>query len=108
MSCAATPPVRGCARTPGVHALLCVSALCALTTVAVAQQKPPGNEELRSMYCVSVIRAEITLQQHMIYAADEAAGNASSPEERLRWNTTSAELRTHLAKLEGVLSRLQA
>jgi len=91
-----------------VHALLYSSALYALTTVAVAQQKPPGDDELRSMYCVSVIQAEIGLQQHMISAADEAAGNASSPEERLRWNTTSAELHTHLTKLEGVLGRLQA
>jgi hypothetical protein len=100
--------VRRCVRAPGVHALLGLSALYALTTVAVAQQKPPGNDELRSMYCVSVIQAEIGLQQHMIAAADEAASNASNAEERQRWNTTSAELRTRLEKLAGVLSRLQA
>jgi hypothetical protein len=79
-----------------------------MTTVAIAQQKPPGNEELHAMYCVSVIRAEISLQQRMISAADEAASNAASAEGRLRWNTTSAELHTALARLESVLGRLQA
>jgi hypothetical protein len=92
----------------GVRALLRVCALCLAVTGAVAQEKQPTTDELRSMYCVSVIRAEIGLQQRMISAADEAAGNASTPEDRLRWNTTAAELRTHLEKLEGVLSRLQA
>jgi hypothetical protein len=87
--------------------LLCLSALC-LPLTATAQQKPPATDELRSMYCVSVIQAEIGLQQRMISAADEAAGSASTSEDRLRWNTAAAELRTHQAKLEGVLSRLQA
>jgi hypothetical protein len=77
-------------------------------TAALAQQKPPGNEELRSMYCVSVIRAEIGLQQHMIFAADEAASKASTAEGRQQWNATSAELRAGLTKLEAVLTRLQA
>lgn len=60
------------------------------------------------MYCVSVIRAEIGLQQHMIFAADEAAGNASTEEGRQQWNATSAELRAELTRLEAVLTRLQA
>ena len=60
------------------------------------------------MYCVSVIRAEISLQQHMISAADEAASNASTAEARQRWNATSAELRTALTRLESVLGRIQA
>jgi hypothetical protein len=97
---------RGCARA--AHALVWLCALCAPLTAAVAQQKPPGNDELRSMYCVSVIRAEIGLQQHMIFAADEAASNASSAEARQQWNATSAELRAGLTRLEAVLTRLQA
>jgi hypothetical protein len=80
---------------------------CAVSYGAGAQ-KPPSNDELRSMYCVSVLRAEIGLQQRMIAAADEAAGNASTAEVRLQWNNTSAELHTGLSRLEGVLSRLQA
>lgn len=96
------------ARTLAVQALLCASALCTLTPPAVAQQKPPGDGELRSMYCVSVIQAEIGLQQRMISTADEAASNASGAAERQRWYTTSAELRAHLEKLKGVLGRLQA
>ena len=99
---------RGVQLRAGTRALLYLCALCSAVTAAVAQDKQPVTDELRSMYCVSVIRAEIGLQQRMISAADEAAGNATTSEDRLRWNTTAAELRTHLGKLEGVLSRLQA
>jgi len=59
------------------------------------------------MYCVEVIRAEIDLQQHMISSSVDAAGRASTPELRQQWIDTSAELIQGLAKLEGVLYRLQ-
>lgn len=108
MICTRAPRLGRCVRTHPLRALFCSCVLCTLAPLAVAQQKPPGDGELRSMYCVSVIQAEIGLQQHMISAADEAASNASGSAERQRWYTTSAELRAHLEKLKGVLGRLQA
>jgi len=59
------------------------------------------------MYCVEVLRTEITLQQHMISASSEAAG-VSQRELRAQWIDTSAELLKRLAKLQGALYRLQA
>lgn len=58
------------------------------------------------MYCVEVLRAQITLQQHMIAASSQAAGMAE-PQARAQWIDTSAELLQQLAKLEGALHRLQ-
>jgi hypothetical protein len=84
-----------------------LSALSVFTATATAQpQAPPSEEELHSMYCVEVLRTEITLQQHMISASSEAAGMAQ-PELRAQWIDTSAELLRRLAKLEGALYRLQ-
>jgi hypothetical protein len=74
---------------------------------AVAQQRAPSDDELHSMYCVEVLRAQITLQQHMISASSDAAG-AAQPEQRAQWIDTSAELLQRLTKLQGVLSDLQA
>lgn len=73
---------------------------------ATAQPQAPSDAERRSMYCVEVLRTEITLQHHMISASSEAAG-AAQPELRAQWIDTSAELLQRLAKLEGVLYRLQ-
>ena len=77
--------------------------------VAAQQQQTPSDDELRCMYCIEVIRAEIDLQHHMISAADEAAGSSrEAPAMREQWIKTSAELLEGLANLEGVLFRLQA
>ena len=84
-----------------------LTALSALAGNATAQQRVPNDDELHSMYCVEVIRAQITLQQHLISASSEAAGTAQ-PESREQWLDTSAELLQRLAKLEGVLHQLQA
>lgn len=84
-----------------------VLALSALGGNAFAQQRVPSDDELHSMYCVEVIRAEIALQQHLVSASSEAAGTAQ-PESREQWLATSAELLQHLAKLEEVLYQLQA
>jgi len=89
------------------HPLL-LGVLAALTTGVAAQPHAPSKEELRSMYCVEVIRAEIDLQQHMISASVDAAGRATTPELRQQWIDTSAELIEGLARLEGVLYRFQA
>jgi hypothetical protein len=83
-----------------------LSALSAFTGSASAQPAMPSTDELRSMYCAEVVRTEITLQHHMISALSEAAGVAP-PELRERWVDTSAELLRRMAKLEGVLYRLQ-
>jgi hypothetical protein len=87
----------------GCGALL-LSALSALTGNAMA--RAPSDDELHSMYCVEVLRAEITLQHHLISASSEAAG-AAQPELREQWIDTSAELLQRLAGLEGALYRLQ-
>jgi hypothetical protein len=84
-----------------------LSALSASTGVA-AQQQAPSNGELRSMYCVEVIRAEIALQRHLISASDAAATSATTPALRQQWIDTSAELLQGLANLEVVRYRLQA
>jgi hypothetical protein len=85
-----------------------LSVLSAFATTATAQpQAAPSDAELHSMYCVEVLRTEITLQQHMISASSDAAG-AAQPELRAQWIDTSAELFKRLAKLEGALYRLQA
>ena len=87
--------------------LLLWCALSALTTNAWAQQ-PPSENELRSIYCVEVVRAEIGLQHGLISASDEAASTATTPALRQQWIDTTAELLQGLAKLEGVLNRLQS
>jgi hypothetical protein len=80
--------------------------LSALPGNATAQPRAPSDDELHSMYCVEVLRAEITLQHHLISASSEAAGVAQ-PELRKQWIDTSAELLQRLASLEGTLYRLQ-
>lgn len=84
-------------------------ALVALAAVSpvLAQQQPPSGDELRSMYCVEVIRTEIELQHHLISAADTAAAGASTADVRQQWISTSAELLQGLATLERVRYRLQ-
>ena len=89
-----------------VCAAVPLSVLCAFTCNATAQPRAPSDDELRSMYCAEVLRAEITLQHHMISASSEAAGGGQ-PELRGQWIDTSAELLHGLAKLEGALYRLQ-
>src|SRR6516162_4729538 len=92
----------------GRSALL-LSFLSAIGTgVAAQQQQAPSDDELRCMYCIEVIRAEIDLQHHMISAADDAAGSSEVPAMREQWIKTSAELLQGLANLEGVLYRLQS
>lgn len=82
-----------------------LAGLCVFPGRVMAQQAP-SEQELRSMYCVEVLRTEITLQQHMISASSEAAG-VSEPGLREQWIETSAELLQRLAKLERALHRLQ-
>lgn len=84
-----------------------VSLALSVATPIMAQQHPPSGDELRSMYCVEVIRTEIELQHHLISAADAAAASASTPAARQQWITTSAELLQGLAKLEHTRYRLQ-
>jgi hypothetical protein len=86
---------------------LVLSALSVASAVA-AQQQAPSGDELRSMYCVEVIRAEIGLQRHLISASDAAVSSATTPALRQQWIETSAELLQGLAKLEVVRYRLQA
>jgi hypothetical protein len=86
---------------------LLLSSVSASTSVA-AQQQAPSDNELRSMYCVEVIRAEIVLQRHLISASDAAAVSAITPTLRQQWIDTTAELLQGLAKLEVALYRLQA
>ena len=85
-------------------------ALVALSfaTPLLVQQQPPTGDELRSMYCVEVIRTEIQLQHHLISSADAAAAAASNPAVREQWINASAELLQGLAMLELVRYRLQA
>jgi len=89
-----------------LRAVLGLFALTACTTGAYAQQVP-NEDELRSMYCGEVIRAEIGLQHHMISASDDAAGSATSAGLRQQWIDVSAELLQGLARLEVVRYRLQ-
>jgi hypothetical protein len=86
---------------------LVLSALSVASGVA-AQQQPPSADELRSMYCVEVIRAEIGLQLHLISASDAAVSSATTPALRQQWIETSDELLQGLVKLEVVRYRLQA
>lgn len=58
------------------------------------------------MYCVEVLRTQITLQHHMISELSEAAGAAPS-QSRQQWIDTSAQLLERLANLEAALYRLQ-
>jgi hypothetical protein len=106
--CAPTPRrswayrTRGCRRRAWLLATLPV-----FTAGVAAQQHAPNEHELRSMYCVEVIRADIELQHHLISASDEAANNAATPELRQQWINTSSELLQELARLEATLYRLQ-
>lgn len=93
-------------RWSGSRSAALLSALCAFTGNAMAQVRAPSDDELHSIYCVEVLRTQITLQHHMIAASSEAAGEAQ-PELRQQWLDTSAELLQRLATLEGALYRLQ-
>lgn len=79
--------------------------LSALTGNATAQPRAPSDDELHSMYCVEVLRPEITLQHHLISSSEAAA--VAQPGLREQWIDTSAELLRQLARLEGALHRLQ-
>jgi hypothetical protein len=96
-------PVRG---SPLASAALLLSAV-SISSEALAQ-RPPSGDELRSMYCVEVLRAEIGLQHHLISSADAAASSAPTPALRQQWIDTSAELLQGLERLEVVRYRLQA
>jgi hypothetical protein len=85
-----------------------LSTLAVVTTGAAAQQPAAGADEMRSMYCVEVIRAQIDLQRHMISASDDAANSASTPALRQQWIDTTSELLQGLARLEVTRYRLQA
>jgi hypothetical protein len=85
-----------------------LSTLSVFGTGVAAQQPVPGADEMHSMYCVEVIRAEIDLQHHMISASDDAAGNAVTPQLRQQWIDTSSELLQGLARLELLRYRLQS
>jgi hypothetical protein len=102
---AAATPLR-----PVEHLPFGALVLCALSvsTGVGAQQQPPSADELHSMYCVEVIRAEIDLQRHLISASDAAAAGALTPAVRQQWIDTSVELLQGLAKLEVARYRLQA
>ena len=83
-------------------------ALGAASTLPAAEPRAPNESELRSMYCVSVVREEIGLQNHMITSSSEAASSAPTPEQRQKWLDTSTELLQGLQRLESVMGRLQA
>lgn len=85
-----------------------ISTLCVFTTGGAAQQPAAGADEMRSMYCVEVIRAEIDLQHHLISASDEAANSATTPTLRQQWIDNTSELLQGLVKLEVLRYRLQA
>ena len=82
--------------------------LSAFTGGAAGQQPTAGADDMRSMYCVEVLRAEIDLQHHMIAASDDAANGATTPALRQQWIDTSSELLQGLARLEVLRYRLQA
>jgi len=87
--------------------VLLAAAVSALATGLSAQQQQPSEHDLRSMYCLEVIRGEIGLQRHLISASDDAAGSAATSSLRQQWIDTSAELLQGLARLEDTLYRLQ-
>ena len=109
LSCArlAAARWRVCPTPRTVRRVLLLSTVFAFATAVAAPPRVPSEHELRCMYCVEVIRAEILLQHHLISASDEAAISAPTPELRQQWLNTSAELLQGLAKLEVVLNRLQ-
>jgi hypothetical protein len=79
-----------------------------VATAVAAGPQAPSDDELHSMYCLEVLRAEIDLQRHLISASDAAAASAITPAVRQQWIDTSAELLQGLAKLEAARYRLQA
>jgi hypothetical protein len=87
---------------------LALSTLSAFTSGGAVQPPAANADDMRSMYCVEVIRAQIDLQHHLISASDEAANSATTPTLRQQWIDTSSELLQGLAKLEVVRYRLQA
>lgn len=90
--------------------LLAPLAAC-LTAFAVTtdaqQQAVPTDTELRSAYCMSVIKAEVGVYQRGAAKADAAVKNASTPEQQQWAAKISAEAHEELTKLEAALDRLQ-
>jgi hypothetical protein len=85
-----------------------LSTLPVFTAGTTAQQSAANTDDMRSMYCVEVIRAQIDLQHHLISASDAAANSASTPALRQQWIDTTSELLQGLEKLEVMRYRLQA
>jgi hypothetical protein len=83
------------------------ASLAALSTAAAAQDAVPTDIELRSAYCLSVIKADIDLEHKMIAQTDALVKSAPTPELQQRLLKSSAPLHEALTKLEAVLNRLQ-
>jgi hypothetical protein len=81
--------------------------LSALSAAAVAQEVVPTDIELRSAYCVSVVKAEIAFLQREIGRVDAAAKNSPTPEMQQYAAKMSAEGHEAMPKLAAALNRLQ-
>jgi len=86
---------------------LFAACLAVFSPAAVAQQAVPTDVELRSAYCLSVIKGDIDLQHKMIAQVDAGLKNAPTPELQQQATKVNAELREGLTKFEAVLNRLQ-
>ena len=86
---------------------LFAACLAAFSTAAAAQETVPSDAELRSAYCMSVIKADIGLAQQFIAQQDAGSRSATTPEQRQQATNTVAVLREWLTKLNAVLTRLQ-
>ena len=95
-------------KQPACGAWVLLAALSAFATDVAGQPPAASADEMRSIYCVEVLRAEIDLQHHLIAASDEAANSATTPALRQQWIDTSSELLQGLARLELLRYRLQA
>ena len=49
----------GAVRVERLTCAALLSSVLSVSTAVAAQQQPPSDDELRSMYCVEVLRAEI-------------------------------------------------
>jgi hypothetical protein len=79
----------------------------AFASIAMSQDLVPSDAELRSAYCLPVVKAEIKLARDAIAMAD---ANKTSPIPAVQENLTKAseELRKGLVQAESALNRLQA
>jgi hypothetical protein len=88
--------------TKTIAALACMT-LLVLTPIAIAQDAPPRDSQLRSAYCVPVTRWRILELRRTVELSDRRAAEARKEDDKFR-----DDMKQELARTEALLAQLEA